>query len=162
MLLDKFYCNFLCFGYVDFIEFYIVFKNKLKINLKRLGLYCFYTYLYIIIKNKKIHLKTCKMIHPEAIKRYAKLKNVKTEEHFPSTRIEFLTNNSVLAFETDYDYTIGINMGKDVWYWWKNWDGNSEETVHFHHRYNCNNGAIQKTFHKGFEAEMKISNFLDN
>lgn len=52
---------------------------------------------------------------------------------------------------------VGLELKKNVWYWWETSNSKNHECyLTFRQRYNRNNGAVQKTFKKGFEAMVII------
>ena len=59
------------------------------------------------------------------------------------------------------DTFIGLELKKDIWFWWSSvnyFSANITSTLDFDHRYNRNNGAIQKTWIKGWHAAQTILN----
>lgn len=114
-------------------------------------------FTYIISNN--IDMKT------EDLKTYASLTGKRIIENFACSYMQFgfFDNGNVnYIFAKSDNYNIGIELKPNVWYWWYslNVDGYNDEFLFFQERYNQNNGASQKTFHKGYEAEQLILKHL--
>ena len=106
------------------------------------------------------------MIKAKDLKEYAKLKGIAIEETYPCTGVRYY-NNKPCQGGTFNGYEIGIEFQKDVYYWFdlsyvSIEDLNNDIELFFSHRYNRNNGAVQKSFSKGFNAKCEIEEYLLN
>lgn len=102
------------------------------------------------------------MITIDQIKKYAELKERKFEVHYPHSKLySFCKANEWCEWnaEANYSTVVGIELKKDVWYWWEQYDAD-DQCLHFRQRYNMANGAIQTTFRKGWKAEDEITDYL--
>ena len=68
----------------------------------------------------------------------------------------WIKNKPYSMDSTDYSINVGIELKPNVYYWWKGFELNENETLFFNHRYNRASGATQRTFNKGYEAKKEI------
>lgn len=100
---------------------------------------------------------------------YCEAKKLNFEIQYPKTTNLYGKRGETINYsnaQTYHEFKIGFEFKPDVWYWFLNFpyeasELNFDEDVYFDHRYNRANGAIQKSWNKGYEASLKIANFFN-
>ena len=107
------------------------------------------------------------MITANDIINYAKANGKKIEIDSPQSYVRYGildqgSFNQHLA-ESVSEFRVGIQLKPHVWYWWRCYYFSTDDVnemydkrLMFEQRYNMANGAVQKSFRKGWKAEDQI------
>lgn len=96
---------------------------------------------------------------------YCESNQIAYEIHGAATNLKYDWENWSDSYRTLHWslLTFGFEFKRDVWYWFDWMSEDMEDDYSFFlQRYNRNNGAMQKTFHKGYECTKAIQNYLQN
>ena len=91
--------------------------------------------------------------------RYCEANSVAYELNGAATHLGYCDEKFEDYMHFSYERTncrIGLEFKKDVYYWFMAFEIDAEERVFFVERYNRVNGASQKSWNKGYEAEKII------
>lgn len=101
----------------------------------------------------------------ENILEYTEAKGIKVEIQGTCSSLKYRHDNinDLYPTWTSSDFRIGFEFQRNVYYWFYSFDEDVKlsTSLSFDHRYNCGNGAVQKSFHKGYECQRKVKQFLN-
>ena len=107
------------------------------------------------------------MITANDIMNYARTNGNEIEIESPQSYVRYgifdQGSLNVHLAESVSEFRVGIRLKQNVWYWWKTYCLSTDDVnemydnrLMFDRRYNMANGAVQKSFRKGWKAEDQI------